>query len=78
MVSPMKVGLPIVVDLGRARDAHIGELRQGGGRLAEDVAEVMRLIRLNADPASRKKIFVPVVAIYTRARDGRPEPDDDE
>jgi len=74
----MKVELPIVVDLGRARDQQISELRHGSGRLTEDVEEVMRLVRLNAEPASGKKVFLPVVAIYARAQDAGDEADDDD
>ena len=73
----MSVTRPIVVDLGRARDAPIDQLRQGGGPLVEDVEEVMRLIRLRADPDNSNRIFLPVVVIYRRGRRGDGDAEDD-
>jgi len=73
----MSVTRPIVVDLGRARDAPIDRLRQGDGPLVEDVEEVMRLVRLQADPDNSNRIFLPVVVIYRRGRRGGSDTEDD-
>jgi hypothetical protein len=64
----MSITLPIVVSLGRTRDEQVELLRQGGGQLVEDVEEVMRLVRQNAGPDCGNKIFLPIVAVYRRAR----------
>ena len=64
----MSIALPMVVDLGRTQDEHIDLLRQGDGQIIEDVEEVLRLVRRNANPDSGTKIFLPIVAVYRRAR----------
>ncbi len=65
-----KVAAPIVVDLGRTDAAKIRQFGDGAGQLVDDVEEVMRLVRLDAGPQGTNRVFVPVVAVYTRA-DGR-------
>jgi hypothetical protein len=65
----MSVTTPIVVDLGRTRDEQIDQLRSGSGQLVGDIEEVMRLVRLSAEAENGNRIFLPVVAIYTRAED---------
>jgi hypothetical protein len=70
----MSVTTPIVVDLGRTRDELIRQLHSGAGRMVEDVEEVMRLVRLNAGPERRNRIFLPIVVVYRRADDdGSPD-----
>jgi hypothetical protein len=62
----MTVLEPIVVDLGKASDAHVDEIREGTGRIVEDVEEVMRQVRLRVDADGQKRILLPVVAVYRR------------
>jgi hypothetical protein len=62
----MSIALPIVVDLGRTQDKHIDLLREGDGQILEDVEEVLRLVRRNANPDGGNKIFLPIVAVYGR------------
>jgi hypothetical protein len=62
----MNVASPIVVHLGRVRKEHIGELRSGAGPIVEEIEEVMRLVRMNADVESAKRFFLPVVVVYER------------
>jgi hypothetical protein len=63
----MTVASPIVIDLGRVPSREIDLLRQGRGQLVEDLAAVMRLVRLRAaDPDSAARIFLPIVAVYRR------------
>jgi hypothetical protein len=69
----MSVTTPIVVDLGTTRDELIQQLRSGAGRMVEDVEEVMRLVRLNAGPECRNRIFVPIVVVYGRTEDASPD-----
>jgi hypothetical protein len=64
----MSISLPIVVDLGRTEDEQVDLLRHGGGQILEDVEEVMRVIRRNANPDNGNKIFLPIVAVYRRTR----------
>jgi hypothetical protein len=62
----MNVTSPIVVDMGSAQKKHVGDLRKGAGPITEDIEEVMRLVRLNADPGGEKRVFLPVVVVYGR------------
>lgn len=63
----MTVAPPIVIDLGRVLGHEIEMLREGRGRLVEDLEEVMRLVRLRANPDDNNtRIFLPIVAVYRR------------
>ena len=59
---------PIVVELGRISRADVEKLREGKGQAAEDVEELMRLLRLKAGPDRADRVFVPIVVLYTKAR----------
>jgi hypothetical protein len=59
---------PIVVNLGKTGQADVEQLRMGTGRLAEEIEEVMRQVRLNAGPAREDRVFLPIVALYRKAR----------
>jgi hypothetical protein len=63
----MKVTSPIVVHLGKVRKEHIGELRARAGPIVEDIEEVMRLVRMNADLGVANRVVLPVVVVYDRA-----------
>jgi hypothetical protein len=71
-----KVAAPIVVDLGRTRAAKIRQFGNGAGQLVDDIEEVMRLVRLDAGPQDPSRVFIPVVAVYTRVDGGRNEDSD--
>jgi hypothetical protein len=43
-------------------------LREGQGQVAEDVEEAMRLLRQRAGPDRADRVFVPIVVLYTKAR----------
>ena len=58
----MEIGSPIVIDLGKVRNADIKELFSGKGKLLEEVNEVMRLLK--AAQGSSGRILVPIVAAY--------------
>lgn len=60
----MSVAPPIVIDLGKTRLEHVRQLPTGAGRLADDIQEVMRLVRLNANSESGNRVFLPVVVVY--------------
>ena len=63
----MTVAPPIVIDLGRVLGREIEMLREGRGRLVEEVEEVMRLVRQRANPDDNvTRIFLPIVAVYRR------------
>ena len=62
---------PIVVDLGEIREAQIRALRNGAGGLADEVEEVLRLVRRDADADGGSRVFVPIVAIYAPAQGGQ-------
>ena len=62
-----KVTAPIVISLGRVRDKHVLEFRQGAGPIVEEVGEVMRLVSGRVDLNERKRVLVPIVVIYSDA-----------
>ena len=68
---PGKIASPIVVDLGRTRGANIRQFSEGVGQLVDDVEQVMRLVRQDAGPQDQTKVFVPIIAVYRRARGDR-------
>lgn len=61
----MEIGSPIVVDLGKVRNADFNELFTGKGKLLEEVHEVMRLLK--AAQENNNRILVPIVAAYDSA-----------
>ncbi len=71
---PANITPPIVADLGSAGKEEIKALRSGGGPLADDIREAMRHIREDVELAGTKRVFVPVVVIYTQG--GRDDEDD--
>jgi hypothetical protein len=62
------VTTPIVVDLGKTRNEDIGRLRIGGGRIADEVEEVMCAVRLTVDLDDGIRVLLPVVVVYSRER----------
>ena len=62
------VAPPIVVELGEISHGEVRKLREGQGQVAEDVEEAMRLLRQKAGPDRASRVFVPIVVLYTKAR----------
>jgi hypothetical protein len=62
------VAPPIVVELGKISHGEVRKLREGLGQVAEDVQEAMRLLRQKAGPDRADRVFVPIVVLYTKAR----------
>jgi hypothetical protein len=61
----MNVTSPIVISLGRAQREQVDQLRSGAGQILEDIEEVMKLVRLSAGKEGEKRVFLPVVAVYS-------------
>jgi len=62
------VAPPIVLELGKISRDEVRKLREGQGQVAEDVEEAMRLLRQKAGPDRAGRVFVPIVVLYTKAR----------
>ena len=60
------VTAPIVIDLGKTQEEQIRALHSGTGELADEVEEVLRLVRRETDAEGGRRVFVPIVAIYAR------------
>jgi hypothetical protein len=73
-----KVAAPIVIDLGRTRQATIRQFRAGTGQIVDDVEEVMRRVRLDLGPQDAARVFIPIVAVYTRVERRQEDDLDDE
>jgi hypothetical protein len=69
----MNITAPIVVDLGKTDDDSIADLRSGGGQIAADVGQVMRLLQTSGNPQFGNRLLLPVVGVYSRARKHREE-----
>jgi hypothetical protein len=57
--------LPIVVELGDVVDADLAALTTGTGAVADEVEEVMRVVRERCARSQDKRTLVPIVAVYT-------------
>ena len=57
---------PVVVDLGKTKKKLIRALKQGEGKLMEDVTEAVEAVRSNLAPELDGKVLVPVVIVYER------------
>ena len=62
------VAPPIVIELGKISRAEVRKLDEGRGQVAEDVEEAMRLLWQRAGPDRADRVFVPIVVLYTKAR----------
>jgi hypothetical protein len=60
--------LPIhVVDLGKARSGDVKDLKKGGGKLLDEVADAVYDVQLGLDENTEKNV-VPVVLVVERKR----------
>ena len=57
---------PVVLDLGKTKKKLIRALKNGEGRLMEDVAEAVEAVRNNLSPELEGKTLIPVVIVYER------------
>ena len=57
---------PIVVDLGKKSSKQIKSLKQGKGKLMNDVAAVVEEVKINLGQDGAGKEFVPVVVVYRK------------
>jgi hypothetical protein len=61
---PRNVITPLVVSLGTARERHLADFRSGVGRIADDVEEVMTVVRKTIASEEGNRVLLPVVVIY--------------
>jgi hypothetical protein len=59
----------MVVELGDVADADLEALASGTGRVADEVEEVMRLVRERYGTSHGEKTLVPIVAVYVALSD---------
>jgi hypothetical protein len=57
---------PVVLDLGKTKKKNIKALKNGEGKLMEDVAHAVEAVRTNLATEVEGKVLVPVVIIYER------------
>ena len=62
----VEVVTPIVVDLGKIKRKHIKRLKQGYGRLTEEVVDVMDEIVETLGQEVDGKTLVPVIIVYEK------------
>jgi hypothetical protein len=57
---------PVVLDLGKTRKKYIRALKDGEGKLMDDVTHAVEAVRSNLGAEVEGKILVPVVIIYEK------------
>lgn len=57
---------PIVVDLGKTKRSQVKKLKNGQGKLMEDVQEVLDQVRASLGDKARGVQLVPVVMVYRK------------
>ena len=62
---------PIVVDLGKTKRKSIKRLKQGQGKLMEEVDEAVARVKAGLGDDGDDKVLVPVVIVYRRKRKKR-------
>jgi hypothetical protein len=63
-----KIAPPLIVELGKIARNDALQLRMGNGPVADDVEEVMRLVRTQAPPEREDTVLLPIVVLYTKAQ----------
>jgi hypothetical protein len=59
---------PVIVDLGRQKSKYIKELKQGEGKLWDEVLDVIDEVKEMLGKEADGKVLVPVVMFYERSR----------
>ena len=60
----MSIAPPIVIDLGKIDRGSFEELHDGNGRVQEEIAAVLQLVRPHIAQESGNRTLVAVVAVY--------------
>ncbi len=62
--ATLRIGAPIVVELGEIGGAQVEALLRGCGKALDETREAMRLVHLRVADGAPARIFVPIVATY--------------
>lgn len=60
------VSAPVIVDLGKASRKKIQQLREGRGKLLDDVQDAMKEVATSLGEKAEGKQLVPMVLVYRR------------
>lgn len=60
--------VPIIVDLGKQKRKRIKALKEGRGRLMDEVTDVVDQVRESLGEDAEGKVMIPVVLLYRRRR----------
>jgi hypothetical protein len=63
-MSPISIAPPIVIDLGKIDRGSFEALHKGNGRVQEEIAAVLQLVRPRVAQESGNRSLVAVVAVY--------------
>jgi len=67
----VKVGRPILIDLGSRRRKAIKNLKRGQGKLMEEILEVVSEVRCELGEENANRELLPVIVLYRKRRRGR-------
>ena len=65
------VTAPVIIELGRTRRRNIRQLRQGRGRIIDDVNEAIGEVGTSLGDEAQGKQLVPIVLVYRKRRGKR-------
>ncbi len=66
--SSTEMTQPVVIDLGKKRSRYITDLKNGEGKLWDEVMDVVEEVRDLLGKDAEGKVLVPVVMLYERVR----------
>ncbi len=62
---------PVIIDLGRKKSKYLRELKNGEGKLWDDVLDVIDEVKEMLGKEAEGKVLVPVVLLYEKTRSRR-------
>jgi hypothetical protein len=65
------VNAPVIMELGKVKRKDIRQLRDGRGKLLDDVQDAMNEVTRSLGDKGEGKQLVPVVLVYRKKRRGR-------
>jgi len=65
-VIPAAITPPVVIDLGKTRSKRLKDLKNGRGKLVDQVREVVDRVRVELGDQARDKHLIPVVVVFRK------------
>ncbi|HEX3554757.1 MAG TPA: hypothetical protein VIA62_16155 [Thermoanaerobaculia bacterium] len=59
---------PVLLDLGKIKGKTVRQFKEGRGRLADEIQQVVAEVRQDLGPEAASKELVPIVVVYRKKR----------